>query len=66
MPHKWESEAQRKALYAAAAGKSKLGIPQYVGKEMTEGDAKRLDACADAAKRGDIQGMMDAYMGKKK
>lgn len=28
------SEAQRKAMYAAAAGKSTLGIPAKVGKEF--------------------------------
>lgn len=28
------SEAQRKAMYAAAAGKSTLGIPKKVGKEF--------------------------------
>jgi hypothetical protein len=33
------SEAQRRAMYAAAAGKSTLGIPKKVGKEFTEADA---------------------------
>ena len=28
------SQAQRRAMYAAAEGKSKLGIPKAVGKEM--------------------------------
>jgi hypothetical protein len=28
------SEAQRRAMYAAAQGKSRLGIPKSVGKEM--------------------------------
>ena len=28
------SEAQRKAMYAAAAGKSTLGIPKSVGKDF--------------------------------
>jgi hypothetical protein len=32
------SEAQRRAMYAAAAGKSTLGIPQSVGKEFTRKD----------------------------
>ena len=33
------SEAQRKAMYAAAAGKSTLGIPKKVGKEFTGADS---------------------------
>lgn len=36
MPPK--SEAQRRAMYAAAAGKSTLGIPKKVGKEFVEAD----------------------------
>lgn len=32
------SEAQRKAMHAAAGGKSTLGIPQSVGKEFAEAD----------------------------
>ena len=32
------SEAQRKAMHAAAAGKSTLDIPQKVGKEFSKGD----------------------------
>ena len=32
------SEAQRKAMFAAAAGKSTLGIPKSVGKEFAEAD----------------------------
>lgn len=32
------SEAQRRAMYAAAAGKSTLGIPKKVGKEFTGAD----------------------------
>ena len=34
MPYK--SEAQQKAMYAAAAGKSTLGIPKKVGKEFVK------------------------------
>ena len=30
------SQAQRRAMYAAAEGKSKLGIPKAVGKEMID------------------------------
>jgi hypothetical protein len=36
MPAK--SEAQRKAMFAAAAGKSTLGIPKKVGKEFANAD----------------------------
>jgi len=32
------SEAQRKAMFAAAAGKSTLGIPKSVGKEFADAD----------------------------
>ena len=34
MPYK--SEAQRAAMYAAASGKSTLGIPKKVGKEFVK------------------------------
>ena len=33
-----KSEAQRGAMYAAAAGKSTLGIPKKVGKEFVASD----------------------------
>jgi hypothetical protein len=33
-----KSEAQRKAMHAAAAGKSTLGIPRKVGKEFARSD----------------------------
>lgn len=36
MPPK--SEAQRKAMFAAAEGKSTLGIPKAVGKEFADAD----------------------------
>ena len=32
------SKAQRRAMYAAAEGKSRLGIPRSVGKEFTKND----------------------------
>ncbi len=32
------SERQRKAMFAAAEGKSTLGIPKSVGKEFSEAD----------------------------
>lgn len=34
------SKAQAKAMYAAAEGRSTLGIPQKVGKEFTKGSPK--------------------------
>ena len=34
------SEKQKKAMYAAAAGKSTLGIPQAVGKEFVKAPGK--------------------------
>jgi hypothetical protein len=33
-----KSKAQRGAMYAAAAGKSTLGIPKKVGKEFVKSD----------------------------
>jgi len=51
-------------MYAAAEGKSKLGIPKSVGKEMTEGDS-RIDAYLDAVRRGDAEGMKNALKDKK-
>jgi hypothetical protein len=33
-----KSQAQRGAMYAAASGKSTLGIPKKVGKEFVKGD----------------------------
>ncbi len=52
------SENQRKAMRAAAAGNSTLGIPESVGKEFSEADpggklpaksiSDRLDACQAA------------------
>ena len=35
------SEAQRKAMQAAAHGKSTLGIPRSVGKEFAAADSKK-------------------------
>jgi hypothetical protein len=33
-----QSEAQRRAMHAAASGKSTLGIPKKVGKEFADAD----------------------------
>ena len=35
-----KSEKQRRAMYAAAAGHSKIGIPQAVGKEFVKAPGK--------------------------
>ena len=39
MPSK--SEKQRKAMQAAAHGKSRLGIPRSVGREFARADARK-------------------------
>jgi hypothetical protein len=50
MPPK--SEAQRRAMFAAAAGKSTLGIPKKVGKEFTKADkGGKLPARKKSSKR---------------
>lgn len=47
------SQKQRKAMYSAAAGKSKIGIPKSVGKEFTDSDkpGKLPEKASKAAKR---------------
>lgn len=51
MPPK--SQAQREAMYAAAAGKSTLGIPKKVGKEFVATDKPgKLPAKAPKPKKG--------------
>ena len=47
----FESEAQRRAMYAAAAGKSNIGIPPSVGKKFIE----HKD---DSVRRGDAAGIL--------
>lgn len=46
------SEAQRKAMYAAAAGKSTLGIPAKVGKEFVAATPSAGKLPAKAPKKG--------------
>jgi hypothetical protein len=41
MPVPSTSEAQRRAMQAASAGKSTLGIPASVGKEFVVADKKK-------------------------
>ena len=50
MPAK--SEAQRRAMAAAAAGKSTLGIPKTVGKEFMAADKGGKLPKSKPAKRG--------------
>ena len=38
----YESKAQKGAMYAAAAGKSTLGIPKKVGKEFVKAGSNKL------------------------
>jgi len=57
------SEAQRRAMHAAAAGKSTIGIPKKVGKEFAEADpggklpsvAPKRRGGIDQLKPGDYQ-----------
>ena len=47
------SQAQRRAMYAAAEGKSKLGIPKKVGKDFERDDHKKgLPARVKPKKKG--------------
>jgi hypothetical protein len=60
------SQAQRKAMWAAASGKSTLGIPQSVGKEFANADpgghlpgkAKDMEK---SEKRGLIKGLLKFF-----
>jgi hypothetical protein len=57
------SEQQRKAMHAAASGKSTLGIPKSVGKEFVDADKPgKLPKKAKIGKQYDLpksKGMMD-------
>jgi hypothetical protein len=47
-----KSQAQRGAMYAAAQGKSTLGIPKKVGKEFVRGDKEgKLPRRSPASRR---------------
>jgi hypothetical protein len=50
MPMK--SQAQRKAMHAAAKGKSTLGIPRKVGKEFVKADKGGKLPARKGSKRG--------------
>jgi hypothetical protein len=57
------SESQRRAMHAAAAGKSTLGIPKKVGKEFVKADKggslpekiKPKEGRRDYAKGGSVE-----------
>ncbi len=56
------SEAQRRAMYAAAAGNSTLGIPKKVGKEFADADpGGKLPA-----RKSDEEKMKSRYTKKKR
>ena len=56
------SESQRKAMFAAAEGKSTLGIPKKVGEEFAKVDTGgKLPNHAPAKKK---KGHHDLYRGK--
>jgi len=46
-----ESKQQMKAMYAAAAGKSTLGIPKKVGKEFVKAGKAKSNLPKTVAKR---------------
>jgi hypothetical protein len=46
-----KSEQQQKAMYAAAAGKSTLGIPKKVGKEFIKAGKEQPNLPKTVAKR---------------
>lgn len=46
------SDAQRKAMYSAAEGKSNIGIPKKVGKEFVKAGPAKKDLPKRAPKRG--------------
>jgi hypothetical protein len=46
-----KSEQQQKAMYAAAAGKSTLGIPKKVGKEFIKAGKAQANLPKTVAKR---------------
>ena len=52
----YESKAQKGAMYAAAAGKSTLGIPKKVGKEFVKAGAASKTLPNKVAKRATGRG----------
>lgn len=74
------SEAQRRAMYAAAAGKSTLGIPKKVGQEFTDADkpgklparkteaspAAKADVRRDAARKYPVHFPPLSHLGRQK
>jgi len=59
------SEAQRRAMWAAAEGHSTLGIPQEVGKEFVEADSeKSMTKVVDAPESTEFKIMEDIRFGR--
>lgn len=51
-----QSDNQRKAMYAAAAGKSTLGIPKKVGKEFVKAGPAKSNLPKQVMKRASGRG----------
>lgn len=51
-----ESKQQQKAMYAAAAGKSTLGIPKKVGKEFIKAGKAKTNLPQKVTKRASGRG----------
>jgi hypothetical protein len=51
-----ESKQQQKAMYAAAAGKSTLGIPKKVGKEFIKAGKAKANLPQKVTKRASGRG----------
>jgi hypothetical protein len=51
-----KSEAQQKAMYAAAAGKSTVGIPKKVGKEFIKAGKAQANLPQKVIKRASGRG----------
>jgi hypothetical protein len=51
-----KSEAQQKAMYAAAAGKSNIGIPKKVGKEFIKAGKAQANLPQKVTKRASGRG----------
>lgn len=46
----FESDRQRRAMYAAASGKSTIGIPQSVGQRFVSDDSKASGAASQGVR----------------
>lgn len=61
----FESEKQRRASHAAAAGKGKIGIPQKAAKKMVAHDTggKLPESKGEAKPKGDTKSLVRRMMG---